>query len=113
MTDYSDMKETLIARRAELNDRLHEIDDELEKHHSKDWDDLAIEREGDEVLESMGKSGLSEIVMIDAALSRIEAGEYGQCTQCGADITAERLAVLPYTPFCKDCAAANAAAKRA
>lgn len=95
----------LKSRRAELVERLAEIEAELDSHQSKDWEDMATEREGDEVLEGMGTSGKAEIAMIDAALGRIETGEYGFCASCGEEISEKRLDVLPYTPICKNCAA--------
>ncbi len=104
-------KTQLLARKDELTRRLEEIDAELDAHQSKDWEELATEREGDEVLEGMGASGKAEIVMINAALERISTGEYGFCAVCGEEISAERLDVLPYTPMCKDCAARAAAHK--
>ncbi len=97
-------KATLVARHAVLSARLAEIGTELGAHDSKDWDDLAAEREGDEVLESMGLSGQQELRKIEAALRRITQGSYGTCVRCGADIAPERLDLLPYTPFCRDCA---------
>ena len=105
MTSIEQRRDILNARMAELDKRLHKIDDELESHNSKDWDDLATQREEDEVLEGIGMSGLEEIRAITAALERMDSGEYGQCVKCGNDISSERLDVLPYTPFCKECAA--------
>lgn len=81
------------------------IESELDAEHSKDAGELANEVEDNEVLEGMGQAGLLEIVKIDAALERIERGDYGVCASCGGDISAERLDVLPYTPMCKTCAA--------
>ena len=52
----------------------------------------------------MGLSGQQEIRMIEAALRRVEAGEYGICAKCGAEIGDARLDVLPFTPFCRTCA---------
>jgi RNA polymerase-binding transcription factor DksA len=40
-----------------------------------------------------------------AALERIDAGTYGRCEHCGADIIPERLEVIPYTRYCTPCAA--------
>ncbi|MDZ4096638.1 MAG: TraR/DksA C4-type zinc finger protein [Paracoccaceae bacterium] len=105
MIPISERKAQLEARLADLTDRLQHIEQELESHNAQDWEDLAVERESDEVLEGMGISGQQEIRMIEAALARVEAGEYGTCTKCGVEISQERLDVLPNTPFCKDCAA--------
>ena len=42
--------------------------------------------------------------MIERALERVEAGEYGACTRCGEEISAARLEVKPETPVCVECA---------
>ena len=104
MVTVADRKTALEARLAELDQRLHHIEDELDAPHTKDWEDLAVEREGDEVLEGMGTSGLAEIERIRAALGRIADGSYGFCVTCGKEISQERLNVLPATPFCRNCA---------
>jgi RNA polymerase-binding transcription factor DksA len=92
------------TRLGELERRLAGIDAELESHVSRDWEELAVEREEDEVLEGMGQSGLAEIEKIRAALARIGDGSYGVCVRCGDPISEERLDVLPATPFCRTCA---------
>ncbi|MGH1458668.1 MAG: TraR/DksA family transcriptional regulator [Paracoccaceae bacterium] len=105
MTAYTAAKAKLLARLKELDGRLHDIEAELETPHSKDWDEMAVEREGDEVLEGLGEAGLQEIARIKAALQRLREGTYGDCVRCGGEISAQRLEVLPDTPFCKTCAA--------
>ncbi len=57
------------------------------------------------MLEDLGAAGAQEIRMIEAALQRIERGEYGICVVGGDPISAERLDVLPQTPKCRNCAA--------
>lgn len=94
----------LIARLRELGLRLESIEDALEEPHSKDWEELATEREGEEVLEALGVSGQAEVARIRAALARITAGTYGQCTKCGEEISAARLDVVPDAPLCAKCA---------
>ncbi len=89
---------------ADLSARITSIDTELDQQRSTDWEELAIEREGDEVLESMGISAQQEMRQIEAALERLDEGEYGVCTVCGERISDKRLDVLPYTPFCRNCA---------
>lgn len=104
MTPISARKAALMARRDLLQGRMAEIEAELDSHQEKDWEELAAERVGDEVLEGMGLSAQQETKAIDAALHRIETGEYGFCAKCGAEIGDARLDVLPYTPFCRNCA---------
>lgn len=101
----ADRKAHLIDRRTKLADRMAAIESELDSHQNRDWEDLATEREGDEVLESIGLSAQAETRMIDAALARLEAGSYGLCVRCGEEIGDARLDVLPFTPLCRSCAA--------
>jgi RNA polymerase-binding transcription factor DksA len=104
MTDFAARKSQLEARLAALTDRLGAIETELQSHNEKDWEELATAREGDEVLESIGVGSQEEMRAINAALLRIEAGSYGVCLRCGGNISEARLDLLPFTPFCKDCA---------
>ena len=94
----------LETRLAALTMRLGAIDAELQSHDEKDCEELATAREGDEVLETMGVGSQAEMRAIKAALLRIDEGHYGTCLRCGAAISEARLDLLPFTPFCKDCA---------
>lgn len=105
MTSIAERKAQLEARLADLQTRLTAIEQELDSHQERDWEEMAQEREGDEALETMGLTGQQEVRMIQAALDRIDQGEYGYCTKCGAEIGEDRLEALPYTPFCRTCAA--------
>ncbi len=97
-------KAALLAQKAAIEARLSSIDEELDSHHNPDWEDLAIERENDEVLETSALTGQQDLRQIDAALIRIKQGDYGNCVKCGAEIEQQRLDVLPATPFCRACA---------
>ena len=50
MISLSQRKSQLEARLSELQARLHRIEDELDSHTSPDWEDIATEREAEEVL---------------------------------------------------------------
>lgn len=104
MTNHESKIQALKLRRAELLREVSNIEQTLDAQPSKDWEDRAVERQGDEVLESLGSHDLDELRRIDAALARGEDGSFGICTQCGNQISEERLATVPETPFCKDCA---------
>lgn len=104
MTSLEERRSQLEARLATLSEKIAEIDAELDAHDSRDWEELATEREGDEVLEDLGLSAQNEMRMIRAALKRMDEGEYGYCVSCGSVIDAARLDVVPATPFCRNCA---------
>lgn len=40
---------------------------------------------------------------VEAALARLDAGTYGDCTSCGSAIAQERLAALPAAAHCVQC----------
>lgn len=102
--DTTTREAALRQRRAELIQNLETVEQSLDETPSKDWEDRSSERQGDEVLESLGQVELAELRRIDAALERIAEGTYGACQKCGAGISDARLDLLPATPFCKDCA---------
>lgn len=104
MTDIATRKAKLLEKLNEMNARLLKVEDALDDPMPKDWEEAALEREDDEVLEEVGHAAQREKAMIVAALERIVSNEYGFCAQCGEDISEERLDVLPYTPVCAKCA---------
>lgn len=104
MKTDSERETQLRQRIEELDARMHGIEKEFLSHEAKDWEEMATEREGDEVLDAMGEADKQEMRMIGAALDRLAAGEYGFCTRCGTRISEERLDLLPHTPFCRNCA---------
>jgi DnaK suppressor protein len=46
----------------------------------------------------------TELAKIDAALRRIETGDYGYCVQCGEEIGEKRLVLDPAAAACVRCA---------
>ena len=98
---------TLLARAAELRDRLHRVRSDLKREREplpRDSADAAIARENDEVLEALELGAARELALIDSAMDRIEGGFYGLCARCGDDIDAQRLQAVPHAPFCRECA---------
>ena len=104
MLDLTYFEQVLRAHRNELQQRLDNIEHELDKPADPDAEERATEREGDEVLEGVGQVGLDEIRAINAALKRIEDGTYGICASCGEGISEERLKAVPYAVNCRNCA---------
>ena len=104
--DTQPYRTMLEGRLSSLKKRIHKAEDILGAEHTKDWEDQAIEREGEEVVEALSQTDAQEIARIEAALSRIDAGTYGTCVQCGESISKDRLNVVPASPICKTCARA-------
>ncbi len=55
-------------------------------------------------LEQVSENQLHELTQIDAALHRMDTGTYGECVECGEEISVERLEALPYALLDSDCA---------
>ncbi len=102
--DVSQFEIRLRHRLRDLNERLSGVEAELDQPADADFEERATEREGDEVLESLGNAGLLEIRMIQAALGRIANGTFGECVACGEPISEERLNAGPHAARCKRCA---------
>ncbi|WP_199257546.1 TraR/DksA family transcriptional regulator [Paracoccus binzhouensis] len=102
--DLHARKASLATRREAILADLARIRDELDDPLPQDWADAAIEQEDDEVLQALGNAEQAELKRIEAALHRIETGDYGHCALCGEEIAAPRLDLIPDTPFCAQCA---------
>lgn len=101
--DVDVLKNQLESRLEELTEKVGEIDDSLREADSPDSEERATENEEDEVLEDIGNAALAEIEQINAALTRIELGTYGDCTRCGEKIEPDRLVALPFAAHCIEC----------
>jgi DnaK suppressor protein len=55
-------------------------------------------------LARLGEAERLEIQRIDAALDRMEAGQWGVCASCSEEIEARRLEALPWAIRCANCA---------
>jgi len=54
---------------------------------------------------SLGRLSAQREVMvkIDAAIRKLDEGTYGICEECGGKISEERLKVIPFAIYCRDC----------
>ena len=93
-----------IARRAERSDRGL---DDLAANAPSEPEEEAQERGLARVLAELDSRDRAEIDAIDAAMIRIERGDYGRCETCGDPIEIERLEVLPTARRCTACAEAT------
>ncbi len=110
MTDNSaTARQRLLDRAAALNARIGRLEDVLQQPLDDDFAEQATEREDGETLDALEQSALAELAAIRIALRRLDAGVYGICARCGAEIAPERLEALPETAHCIGCAGSTAA----
>jgi DnaK suppressor protein len=107
MLDLRKVADDLSNRLRELTDRADRLEHDLRQPLDPDFAEQATDMESAEADQALEESSRAEIVQIRAALARIEEGEYGICTTCGASIAEARLQALPYTPQCIECARRN------
>src|SRR5262245_28942761 len=105
MTDYQALRVTLQQKLEQLRQRLGKIERDLRQPSDPDSEERAVSRENDEVLERLDDNTRKEIVQLQEAIARIDAGTYGRCTKCGDPIAPQRLQALPYTLTCIKCTA--------
>jgi DnaK suppressor protein len=105
MTTHENIAKALKARLSELTRRVAEIDSELRKPLSADFEEQAADLENQGALEAIENSEIHEIREIQEALRRISEGTYGVCTKCGIDIDPKRLKAQPTATRCISCAA--------
>jgi RNA polymerase-binding protein DksA len=79
---------------------LHHIAEERES----ELEEAAQEERTARLLARLDDRAKAELQEIDRALFRVEMKKYGQCEGCGERIPRGRLAALPATPYCRDCA---------
>ena len=105
MNKHEDIAKALKIRLSELTSCVAEIDSELRKPLSADFEDRATDLENQDALEVIEISEIREIQQIGEALKRISEGTYGVCSQCGGNIDPKRLKALPTATRCISCAA--------
>jgi DnaK suppressor protein len=112
---YEELKQMLEDRRRELmNDvqgRMRDVRAEgdrevLDQGESSEVD---IQEDIEFALIQMKSETLNKI---DAALRRLDDGTYGDCFECGDEISGARLRALPFAVRCKDCEEARETAEQ-
>lgn len=103
------LEAALVQRQHQLDRRLAEHNDGLSRvEHARevlqqDVREVAQreeEREVDMALSDMEQRELGEV---SAALRRLQAGDFGRCTDCDAEIPFDRLKVEPWALRCVAC----------
>jgi DnaK suppressor protein len=114
---YTELKRMLEERRREIqtevqgrmrgvrsdSGKVNEVLDAVESSEADIQEDIEF------ALIQMKSETLNKI---DDALARLETGVYGNCFECGEEISEKRLRALPFAVRCKDCEEAREAAEQ-
>lgn len=108
MSDMEAMRRRLEARREELEE-LSRISGEAREAVRLDQQSVgrlsrmdAMQQQ--EMALASERQRANELTAIEAALARIEAGEYGLCVDCEEEIEEKRLEANPAVSLCLACA---------
>ena|SRR5438067_12613033 len=80
---------------------------ERDAEATQDPADMAANTYTKELLMSMSTNDRQLLESIDAALYRIEEGDYGYCDNCGQQIQEKRLEAVPWARHCVKCQELN------
>jgi RNA polymerase-binding transcription factor len=114
---YNELKKMLEDRRRELLSEVQGRMRDVRSEGNKDRDvldqgessEVDIQEDIEFALIQMKSETLNKI---DAALRRLEEGTYGDCFECGDQISEARLRALPFAVRCKDCEEARETAEQ-
>ncbi|MEQ8232789.1 MAG: TraR/DksA C4-type zinc finger protein [Gammaproteobacteria bacterium] len=104
MTDSDQQRTRLETLREELRERRERLAAHGRDGVPADFEEQVTARENDDVVASLKVQVDGELRQVEAALQRLDSGDYGRCTRCGEDIDPARLDVLPWAMHCSACA---------
>jgi len=110
MGRYSDLKVMLEDRRREiLNEVQGKIRDQRDEQTWGKVNEVLDAGESSEVdiqedIEfALIQMKAETLTKINEALGRLEEGTYGYCSECGGEVSEQRLRALPFAVRCKEC----------
>ena len=100
------IRELLQRRRREIlsaNAGAHrELSALQNQERDPEYEENAQSELADYTLSSLMEGQRREIMLIDAALRRMDTGVFGDCVDCGYEIPLERLEALPFAIRCEE-----------
>ena len=99
-------RDRLLERRESLFSQVTEAEmssRERDLEATQDPADMAANAYTKELLISMSANDRRLLELIDEALQRVEAGEYGECVNCGESVQEKRLDAVPWARYCVKC----------
>ena len=102
---YESLKQMLEERRQEIVDKLRTIREAMpdQRLDVQDAEEQAVTDFAKDMEFALVQMKADTLSRIDEAMRRLEAGTYGECAECGTEITGARLKALPFAVLCRDC----------
>lgn len=105
--NLAEVRQKLEDERTNLQRRIGTLDQANGRSQNRNLDraDLAQSYSRQERDALLAGKEQEQLAQIEAALQKLDEGVYGQCDNCGQQIAAGRLEVLPYASLCIRCQA--------
>ena len=100
------VKKRLLAKRDELVQDLaknRQVSEETIDESAQDMADRATSAYTKEFAYSLSESDRKILLLIEEALSRLDAGSYGTCVHCSQVVQEKRIEAVPWARHCLDC----------
>ncbi|WNG59006.1 TraR/DksA family transcriptional regulator [Archangium gephyra] len=105
-TDLLKIRELLQRRRRDIllanQGAQRELSSLKEQERDPEYEENAQAELADYTLSSLMEAQRREVMLIDAALRRMDTGVFGTCVDCGYEIPIERLEALPFAIRCEE-----------
>ena len=104
MIDEDEVRNRLVSKQTELKRRIAGTEaTERSDVAQGDIDNAHLWEESD-IRDDVDTQAARELQQVNAALARLDTGEYGICEECEEPIAEARLRALPYVTLCIQCA---------
>ncbi len=104
--NYLKIRDLLQRRRRDILSASMGAQRELmalkDQERDPEYEENAQAELADYTLSSLMEAQRREVMLIDAALRRMDVGSFGVCVDCGFDISMERLQALPFAIRCEE-----------
>jgi DnaK suppressor protein len=99
------LKDMLEERRLEIVGKLRSIRESMpdQRLDVQDAEEQAVTDFAKDMEFALVQMKADTLGRIDEALHRLDDGTYGECAECGTEITGARLKALPFAVLCRDC----------
>ena len=108
------MNETKLASfRAKLEEIRFSIVGKVQEKYKSKKDNLnepvadiaedAVQSYDRQLVMGLGEQELLKLRLVEEAITKVDDGQYGVCSECEGLIPEERLTVIPFASHCVDC----------
>jgi DnaK suppressor protein len=101
-SELNKYKDVLEAKHAEMMQLIRNRDGIAIERNSDSLDEVQQATERELAIRNLDRDS-NLLRKVDAALRRVADGDFGVCLHCEVDISAKRLAAVPWAAFCIRC----------